>query len=303
MMGFMKKISVIIPVYNVQDYLSACLDSVLDQTFQDFEIICVNDGSTDGSADILNKYAEQDNRVKVFTQKNQGQGVARNTGLDAMNGEYVLFLDSDDRLPNYALDTLLKIAQETKAPIVVSRRWTHEFQPLDQSISYQLHKDAFHDFVSDTRIFSSPWNKLYRADILKAHRFISGIYFEDWPFLTTLFGQIDFYATTEIPCYIYNESNISTIRSSFTLKKVNGYLTGIRYVYDFYKDRPELILAQKRLAVAVKMMLNKVYKSKDKDLRHYTLSQVDDLFQKGIIKKRHLPLKTLFRLWKMRRMK
>ena len=118
-----------------------------------------------------------------------------------------------------------------------------------------------------------------------------------------MFGQIDSYATTDIACYIYNEENSSTTRSDFSQKKVDSYLTGIKYVYDFYQNRPDLSLAQKRMAVAVKMMVNKVYKTKDKDLAHYTLTQLNDLFQKGIVKKYGLPLKTLFRIWKMRNMK
>ena len=296
----MKKISVIIPVYNTEKYLERCLDSVLAQTHQNFEVICVNDGSTDASESILKRYAEKDKRFKVMKQPNQGQGTARNTGLDIATGDYILFLDSDDQLPDYALAVLLEIALKTNAPVTISRKWTHTQQNLDKNISYEVISPALKNFISDRCIFSSPWNKLYRADILKTHRFISGICFEDWPFLTTLFGQIDSYACTNIPCYLYNEENVSTVRSSFNQKKTDGYLMGIRYVYDFYKDRSDLNLAQKRMAVAVKMMANKVYKTKDKDLTHYTLAQVDDLFQKKIIKKYQLPFKTLFRMRKMR---
>jgi glycosyltransferase involved in cell wall biosynthesis len=87
----MPKISVIIPVYNTEKYLSQCLDSVLTQTFQDFEVICVNDGSTDGSLAILEEYAKKDPRIIVLTQVNQGQSVARNEGMNQIHGEYVCF--------------------------------------------------------------------------------------------------------------------------------------------------------------------------------------------------------------------
>ena len=100
------KFSVIIPVYNVEAYLRDCLDSVLNQTCADWQAICVNDGSTDGSANILNEYAARESRMKVITQPNGGLSAARNAGIDAAEGEYVLFLDSDDWLEKNALEVL-----------------------------------------------------------------------------------------------------------------------------------------------------------------------------------------------------
>ncbi len=98
--------SIIIPVYNVEAYLRDCLDSVLNQTFADWEAICVNDGSTDGSADILNEYAARESRMKVIAQPNGGLSAARNAGIKAAEGEYVLFLDSDDWLEENALEVM-----------------------------------------------------------------------------------------------------------------------------------------------------------------------------------------------------
>ena len=96
----MPKISVIIPVYNVEKYLRECLDSLLNQTFKDIEIICVNDGSTDGSLNILNEYASKDSRFIIINQNNQGLSAARNNGLNVAKGDYVAFLDSDDYILN-----------------------------------------------------------------------------------------------------------------------------------------------------------------------------------------------------------
>ena len=92
----MPKVSVIIPVYNVEKYLKQCLDSVVNQTLKDIEIICVNDGSTDNSLEILEEYAQKDNRIIIISQENQGQSVARNIALEKATGEYVGFVDSDD---------------------------------------------------------------------------------------------------------------------------------------------------------------------------------------------------------------
>ena len=111
-------ISVIIPVYNVEKYLRECVDSVLHQTYQNFEIILVDDGSTDGSSDICDAYAAGDHRAKVIHQKNAGLSVARNNGLHAANGEYVYFLDSDDWIEPDSLETLIMSAQESSAQAV-----------------------------------------------------------------------------------------------------------------------------------------------------------------------------------------
>ena len=113
------KISIIIPVYNVEDYLSQCLDSVLSQDFDDFEVICVNDGSTDNSLIILEKYAKLDSRIKIISQINGGLGSARNTGLKHANGEYVMFIDSDDYISEGSLKKIYYNAVSNNSDIVI----------------------------------------------------------------------------------------------------------------------------------------------------------------------------------------
>lgn len=102
----MAQISIIIPVYNSERYLSSCLDSVLAQTFEDWEAICINDGSTDGSGEILDRHAVRDSRIRVFTQKNRGPLAARNCGIEAAQGEWIFPLDSDDRIEPSCLEKL-----------------------------------------------------------------------------------------------------------------------------------------------------------------------------------------------------
>ncbi len=113
----MTKISVIIPVYNVEKYLRECLDSVVNQTLKDIEIICVNDGSTDNSLEILKEYEKQDSRIKIIDKKNEGAGVARNHGLQIASGKYIYFMDSDDFLDNNALEILYTKISEENADI------------------------------------------------------------------------------------------------------------------------------------------------------------------------------------------
>lgn len=295
----MPKISVIVPVYNVEKYLATCLDSIITQTITDIEIICVNDGATDGSAAILTDYAQKDSRIQIITQANKGLSGARNSGLKVATGEYTCFVDSDDQIPSYALQTLLQIAEESQCPVVMSERKLNQPTHETPTPRWQVHTRVMPDFVQNRHISSSAWNKLYRTDLIKNHPFIEGIYFEDWPFLTTLVGQINQFATTDIPCYIYRDDNTSITRSSFNTKKVDSYITGIHFVYESFQTKPDLIWAQKRMAVAAKMLINKVYHTRDKDLYRYTRDQLEPLFKQKILLKRHIPFKTRIRYWLM----
>ena len=114
----MAKISIIIPVYNVDKYLRACLDSIINQTFTDFEVICVNDGSEDSSLGILNEYAAKDKRFIVLSQKNQGSGVARNNGINLAGGKYIQFIDPDDWIETDMLETLFNYAEKHNSQII-----------------------------------------------------------------------------------------------------------------------------------------------------------------------------------------
>ena len=107
----MPKVSVVIPVYNVEKYLGECLDSVLRQTLNEIEIICVDDGSTDGSAAILQKYAAADPRIRLISQANAGLSAARNAGMDAATGKYIYFLDSDDYISADAMEKCFSICE------------------------------------------------------------------------------------------------------------------------------------------------------------------------------------------------
>ena len=116
----MVKFSVIIPVYNSEKYLKECLDSLVNQTFKDFEIICINDGSTDNSKKLLEEYANKDDRINVYSQENQGVGAARNYGMTLAKGKYINFLDSDDILSANALKSAYEFLEKHAEIDVVS---------------------------------------------------------------------------------------------------------------------------------------------------------------------------------------
>jgi len=113
------KVSVIVPVYNVEAYLTECLNSIVNQTFDDIEIILVDDGSTDLSGNIMNEFAKKDSRIIIYSQLNQGVSAARNSGISLASGEYILFVDSDDSILENSIETIYKQATETNADIVI----------------------------------------------------------------------------------------------------------------------------------------------------------------------------------------
>lgn len=176
----MAKVSVIIPVYNAELYLRQCLDSVVNQTLQDIEIICVDDGSSDNSISILKEYAARDSRLRIIREKNRGAGAARNQGLREAGGEYLSFLDSDDFFELDMLEKAVARAEEYQAQIVVfnsdqyhmdKRKFVHEpwvmvkedLPPYMPFTYRQLTGNIFLTFVGWA------WDKLYRRDFVEEH--------------------------------------------------------------------------------------------------------------------------------------
>lgn len=167
----MVKVSVIIPVYNTEKYLEKCLNTIINQTLKDIEIICVDDGSSDRSLDILHEYEQKDERIIVLTQKNLHAGVARNTGLSIAKGEYLSFLDSDDWFELNMLEEMYNKAEEDKSDIVVCGWKSYNnvtgsiirTATIDQKF---VEKSPFNpkDFSDDlfSVAYSNPWTKLFR---------------------------------------------------------------------------------------------------------------------------------------------
>lgn len=171
------EISVIIPVYNIQQHLRECLDSVLGQSYPHLQVICVDDGSTDESPAILAQYAQKDNRVQVIRQQNAGPGAARNTGLEAATGEYVIFLDSDDWFEPDFLEKMVDTAQREGADVAICRavefdtnsgrelpsQWMMKKQYLPGKLAFAPQEMADHLFQFT---YGMPWDKFYRRELL-----------------------------------------------------------------------------------------------------------------------------------------
>lgn len=167
-------LSVIVPVYNVENYIDGCLASVLGQqvTF-DFEVIVVNDGSTDATADILQKYGH-DKRVRIVHQRNGGLSAARNTGIACAKGKYLCFVDSDDQLSNDALEIMMSVAQQNDAKLVVAG-----YEKVSDNGKIQYVKQLKDQKTQDAILPGFAWGKLIHHDVFRTLRFPEGYWFED----------------------------------------------------------------------------------------------------------------------------
>ena len=168
----MAKVSVLVPVYNVEKYLGQCLDSIINQTFTDIEIICVNDGSTDKSGDILNSYAEKDSRIIVVDKKNGGLPSARNAGIDAANGRYLSFVDADDYIQPSMIEKLYNTAVKTKAEIVICGANIFPEEPHADNWLYTVlsPQKKYYEKCNDELLFKNPASRpfIWRTFISKA---------------------------------------------------------------------------------------------------------------------------------------
>lgn len=177
--GYTPKVSVIIPVYNVEEYLRECLDSVVNQTLKEIEIICVDDGSTDSSLEILKEYAKKDSRITVITQQNLHAGVARNAGLAIAKGEYVHFLDSDDWIEKETYSKLYVLVSEKKCNIIKFRSFCYDNTKKKIVNSYFTNMGAIGEKYFDKKIIvkdnieivvnisDAPWSGMYKTSFIQ----------------------------------------------------------------------------------------------------------------------------------------
>ena len=183
-------ISVIVPIYNVEKYLNRCIDSIINQTYTNLEIILINDGSTDNSKRICETYCNKDSRVVLINQANSGSSIARNTGLDQANGDIISFIDSDDYIDNSMFEKMLNLLVEHQLDVV-------EIAPNVKKKTY-IPNSTFvveNNIESTQRIISktcfSVWRRIYRKEIVENMRFIPKIIHQDVFFTIDILNKIE----------------------------------------------------------------------------------------------------------------
>jgi len=242
------KISVIIPIYNDELYLNDALESVKRQTFTDFECICVNDGSTDGSEGIIDAFVDTDSRFFKINRRNGGVSAARNTGMDAANGEYLFFMDHDDLIPDYALEVLFDAAQKFNADLARGRMTMitedfnlEELPKAKNGVEKPRHFDnPITDFYRHIRgkykSWCYIWQCLFKRCVIKNVRFVEDLRAggEDNLFMFATVGAIkDFVQVDNITaCHRYSKTSATLNGYNPTLIKM--FETIVPYIYKNY---------------------------------------------------------------------
>lgn len=231
----MKLISIIVPVYNIDAYISDCITSILNSTYPEYELIIVNDGSIDSSLEIITKFQKNDSRISIINQDNSGLSVARNNGLDYSNGDYITFIDGDDVISPVYIETLIKLAHKHDADIVIVDYKRFKSQHLNY-LSYVESKDekvmVFKNNISSLEQlygenglqFTVSWGKLYVKEIFDDLRFPQKVIHED-EFLAHILlhrSNVTVYSKRKLYYYRIREGSITS-----SARSINALLNGI----------------------------------------------------------------------------
>ncbi len=267
------KISIIIPMYNVEKYLRRCLDSVLHQTFTDWQAICVDDGSPDNSGKIAEEYASRDKRFVVVHKENGGLSDARNAGLPKATGEYIMYLDSDDFIHPQTMEIAYNLAQKNKSDIV-SFTYDRFYRPqlmvyhklglnTDNVVPFGIRKkynvdkiktrtvnDVFELATERTHNKMNPnrrwlikhcqvWKNLYKKTLIKDTPFIKGILFEDFPWWSAIMLKRPRVTVAPLPLYYYIPNFGGIVLSAKQLRIMQSLCTGIKFAYKLYSENAD----------------------------------------------------------------
>ena len=250
------KVSVIIPVYNVENYVAECLESVCDQTLRDIEIICINDAATDGSREVVRKFAESDPRIRLYdNEKNLGLASTRNRGLESARGEYIYFLDSDDMIEKTSLEELYSAAESDRLDAAVfAARFIYEDESLRPNFSHNpaVFKGEYPDVMSGRQLYKkwmAIWDWMpsqpryfYRRSFLKDNniRFIDGMLHEDETFAFEVLMNAERMRVIPKEYFIRRFRTSSIMSSTPTMKNVEGCILILDCLDSFSTDDEEL---------------------------------------------------------------
>lgn len=241
------KISVIVPVYNSDNKIGRLLDSVLNQTFSDFEIIIINDGSTDNSQEIIDTFEKKDSRVFVLHQENKGVSAARNKGIEHAKGEYVVFYDSDDIVPQNALMALYNCAITEKADMVIGGRANRKFgiDKIHKATARFVEKNVHSKYEMDMAYFFGIWNRIFRLDIIQKNslRFRNLSITEDGVFVFDYLPFCNKIASISEIVYIYEKKSLwegTSLSKAKDMKALEELLIGVEYIRSSFRKMIEV---------------------------------------------------------------
>lgn len=244
----MAVISVIVPVYNAEKYLNRCVESILNQTFKDFELILVDDGSKDSSGDICEKYARCDQRIKVIHQENKGQAAARNRGVVNATGKWIAFVDADDMIQKQMLQYLYQAADSMKTKLAVCKAAEGKTCPID----FKMNQDyrctvvkadenrllqwciAEHIDFGDKYVYWIVWGKLIHRSLLEQFPFVEGKIYEDNAIVFKWLYTASRIAVCNNVMYFYYVNDTGTTKGNYSIRKLD-WLWALEEQIKFYK--------------------------------------------------------------------
>lgn len=239
----MALVSIIVPIFNVERYLNRCISSIANQTYQDIQIVLVDDGSSDRSPEICDSWAEKDPRVTVIHQANSGVSIARNRGLDMATGEYILWVDSDDYIAPETVEIMMQTAQQNHADMVICdfEKGSDDHYTFDTSAEIpcalidnvtaliRIYTDA-HSALR----YAAPWAKLARQNLYQDIRYPEGKIFEDIYTTHKLLLRCERIAVLDSPMFYYYQRADSIMNATFSMKKLD-YLQALVERIAFFK--------------------------------------------------------------------
>lgn len=251
-------VSIIIPVYNLENYIENCLNSIINQTYGNLEIICVDDGSKDRSGEIIKAMAEKDSRIIYIRQENAGVSAARNNGLDNAKGDYIMFADGDDYMHFQAVEILVRCIEEKQCNMIFALnkatfKTDEEMNMISQYNFTKIDSDTLFENGTDRAV----WNKIFRKDVLNDLRFPVGFANgEDFNYMLRLFYKCGDNLGYRIDCvlYYYYLRDGSASYHSFSKKDINEVLLN-EINADYFSDKENCYLKGYSLLALVKSIL------------------------------------------------
>ena len=237
-------ISVIIPVYNVENYLEECLKSVQNQTYMNIEVLLINDGSTDNSKHICEHYCQEDSRFHLISQTNQGQSVARNVGVEVSTGEFIAFVDSDDVIKANYLEELMKYMSDdidiVESIFTVSKKDFLVENSKETEILFEGNSQEAVKIFPNHVLSVNPVTKLYRRSIVEAVPYLEGFIFEDIYSGIGMLKYIRKIVKIDYVGYYYRQHQSSTMHRTFTEKNLDVFVVCDKLI-ELYSDSEELL--------------------------------------------------------------
>lgn len=277
-------ISIIIPVYKVEKYLEKCIQSVINQTYENLQIILVDDGSPDNCGKICDEYAQKDHRIEVIHKSNGGLSDARNKGLEIAKGEYIGFIDSDDYIESDMYEVLYNLLKQYNADVSICNFYTVSqgkiaIKNAENGIKEYNRIEILKEVLLDNNIQSYAWNKLYKKELFDEIKYPVGKKYEDIGTTFYLLEKCNKVVVTEKPEYYYINRQDSIV-NNVTETTITDYIELIMQRYDYIEENI------KELSSYNKDYLKKILKTAEQDIKNlnevgdYTKRKYEELYNK-----------------------